>query len=339
MTALCGLAANFWQMLLARVGVGVGEAGTNPPSISMISDLYDDQDRARAMAVFTTGASVAIAIGFVVAGYFAENFGWRSVFFVAGIPGLIVAAVIYFTVPEPARARMASPAQGKAPSLIASIGIIWAQPSYRYIVFASALCLFITNGVLAWLPSFFIVTHGMQEGEIGALFGPILGICSSAGILVAGWLADRLGAADMRWKMWVVAIAMLMSIPFYATMLLAGSELAALAAFMVPAFLLAFFQPPLIAVTQSLCPVDMRSTSAALTLFIGNLIGLGLGPVAIGFATDLMTPALGDDALGRALLLAVGLVPFISALLWFGSRSLRNDLGRVDTLAGTAQEA
>ncbi|TXS95284.1 MFS transporter [Parahaliea maris] len=302
MTALCGLAQNFVQLALARIGVGIGEAGCSPPAHSMIADLYGQQRRATALAIYSLGVPFGVLLGFVIGGWVNELYGWRMAFLAAGIPGLVLAFVVRFTLPEPPRGLAENrPAEQASPTLSDTIGFLLRRPAFIHMVAGGALSAFVGYAVLGWIPSVFIRSHGMTTGEVGTWLGLILGIPGGLGIMLGGHLADSLGATDRRWSLWIVSVAQLVAMPFYIAVFLSGDANSALWFLVVPVALGNFYQATTFAQTQGLVPLRMRATAAAIMLFVLNVIGLGLGPTTVGLLSDVLGPRFGDDSLRYSL--------------------------------------
>jgi len=345
MTMLCGAAVNFLTLFLARVGVGVGEAGTTPASLSILSDLYEKQRRSTAMAIFSVGANIGLLIGFVVGGYVAVAYGWRHAFWIVGLPGLVVALVIALTLKEPPRGyadRLSADFQGRDNAageaarigFAAAITFLLSQKSYRRNVLGLSMMLFIGTGVIAWLPSFLSRSHGMQADEVGRTLGLVLGLAGPIGtIVLGGLLADRLSKRDLRWGGWLVGLGALLLVPAYLLVIYAPTGMLSVAAFFVPATLGVFYQGPTVAMTQAAAPVSMRATAGALMLLIGNFVGLGLGPLGIGILSDWLAPHFGADSLRYALLLAPA--GAIAGAAWYFSatRTLAEDIERAEDMA------
>jgi MFS family permease len=313
MTAICGTAKNFVTLFIARMGVGVGEAGTSPSSYSMISDLFEKDQRSTAMTIFFIGGNVGLLAGFVAGGYVAAQYGWREAFLVAGIPGLLLAPLLFLTLREPSRGlsdNLTHSNPSTKSSLTECIRFVWSQASYRHLIMGQGILLVVMNGVVAWLPSFLARSHGMAADSVGLQMGLVLGLGGPIGMLVVGRLADRYTRLDLRWGSWVVAIGCLVLIPGYILVLVAPSGTLAMAAFFIPALMGSFFAGPTAALSQGLTPPHMRTTSGALFLMITNLIGLGLGPLGFGLLSDALTDSLGKESLRYAL----GLAPLLA--LW-----------------------
>jgi MFS family permease len=313
MTVFCGLASNYAQLVLARIGVGIGEAGSSPQSHSMIADMYAPHERSRALGFYALGVYLGGMLGFLIGAPLAEAWGWRSVFFVAGLPGLIIAALIYFTINEPKRGladgrveEAARPKPTRAETMAAlkaAFRFIWVSRACRHVVIGLTLTSFVGYGGVMFAASFLKRTHGISGLEIGLVLGPIVGVLGGMGALAGGWLADRLAQRDQRWNAWVIAVAKAFAAPLVLGFYLSDDFTWALVFYLPATVLGAFYLGPSFAMVQSLAPLHMRSTVSAIMLFILNLIALGLGPLAVGALSDLLNPAYGTQSLRYALML------------------------------------
>ena len=221
MTVVCGFVTSFAQLALARIGVGVGEAGSSPPSHSMIADMFPPEKRASAMGVYSLGINLGILIGFLVGGWVSQWYGWRVAFFLVGAPGLIIALLVRFTLKEPSRgAADGLTEQGgmPAPAVGAVFRLLWSQKSFRHLSFATALAALGGYAGVNWLPAFLARSFQMSGGEIGTWLALIIGISGGAGTFLTGYLADRFGKRDVRWNLWVVAIILSVCFPFSVAM-------------------------------------------------------------------------------------------------------------------------
>ena len=307
MTALCGAASSFTQLLLLRIGVGVGEAGSNPPSHSIIADLYPKEERATAMAIFGTGINWGILIGFLVGGWVNEWYGWRTAFVVVGLPGIFLALLVRFTLKDPPRGY----ADGKGqelpkvtpPPFWSVAKFMFYNPVLRNIVAAGALIAFTGYASVIWIPIYLVRIHGMGTGEVGTYLALFIGVGGAIGIYLGGRLADLLAARHgEQWLPWIVAIVSLLGIPFLYFCFTAATQTGALWAYALPAALGTVYVAPGFALIQNQTPTEMRSVAAAINLFIVNIIGLGLGPFSIGFFSDMFSPEYGLDGLRYALM-------------------------------------
>lgn len=327
MTALSGLAQNFWHLLIARIGVGVGEAGCSPPAHSMLADYFPANKRSTALGIYSLGIPVGIMFGFFAGGWMNEFFGWRTAFFVVGIPGLLLAILVRFTVREPERGMSEGRSiVGDQPSVTETFKYLWQKQSFRHLAFGGALTAFVGYSVVSWVPAFLIRSHGMGTGEVGTWLGLILGIPGGIGIAMGGYLADRFGARDNRWFLWIVTVSLLVSLPFGIGVYLAPGPYLALLLLVLPVALGNVYQATTFAQTQGLVTLRMRSVAAAVLLFILNIIGLGLGPSVTGYLSEMLRPEFGQESLRWALLI-VGLVNVWAAYHYYvAGKHLQGDL-------------
>ncbi len=328
MTSISGLAQNFAQLLLARIGVGVGEAGGSPPSHSMISDIFPPQKRATAMGLYSSGVNIGILFGFLLGGWLNEFFGWRVAFVVVGLPGILLAIIVRFTITEPMRgqseARTASVTQ--AP-LTEVLYVLWTRHSFRYLSMGAALNAFAGYATANWTASFMIRSHGMTTGELGTWLALILGLGGAIGVIAGGYISDKLSKRDKRWYMWMPVLALVVGLPFTAAAFTVDGKYMALACLIIPGIIMNSYLGNVIAMSHGLVGLSMRATASAILFFIINIIGLGLGPWSVGLLSDLLTPSFGSAALGMALLYIVPAIMMMSALFFYAaSRNLQRDL-------------
>ncbi|SDS01506.1 Predicted arabinose efflux permease, MFS family [Halopseudomonas litoralis] len=332
MTAVCGLAQNFWQLAAARIGVGIGEAGSSPPSHSMLSDLYPKEQRSSAMALYSLGVYFGIMIGFIVGGFVADAWGWRAAFFVVGIPGLLIALLVRFTMIEPPRGfadGVPPPPRGKV-SVKAGMAVLWRVRTTRHVVTGVTLTALVGYGTIVWNPAFLMRSHGMSAGEVGMLLGPLMGIVGGLGVWIGGLLADKLTARNQSWNAWIVGLAKLMAIPFIIAFYTIENTTLALIAYMPAVFLGAFYLGPSFAMIQSLTPLRSRALASAVMLLILNLFGLGFGPQLIGLASDLMNSAYGADSLRYALIAASLINIWACFHYYLAGKTIKYDTAHID---------
>ena len=328
-TALCGLAANFFHLLLARIGVAVGEAGASPASHSMISDMFPTDRRATALGIYALGIPIGTMLGNLSGGWINEAFDWRSAFFVVGLPGVLLAVIVRFTLREPPRgaAEGIQVTSEEAPPIKEVFKYLWARRSFRLISLGAGLHAFVGYGVGYWIPAMFGRSHGFTTGEMGvALF--YLGFASIAGTFLGGYLGDRASSRDVRWYVWLPGLATIVSVPFSAYVYLSDSPVIALWVLSIPYFLGAYYLAPTFSLAQGMVGLRMRALASSIILFIANIIGLGLGPQFTGIASDILfvTTDLGQDSLRWALVLSL-IFNVISAVLYLGAgRTLQADL-------------
>ena len=328
MTALCGLAQNYLQLVLARIGVGVGEAGCSPPAHSMISDYFSENQRATALSIYSMGIYIGILFGFSLGGWLDANYGWRIAFLALGLPGVAFAIFFFFTVKEPVRNVTTDPS--KSLSFWQVTKFLLAKRAFIYLAFAAGLHSFGTYALGNWLPSFLERLHGMSKQDIGLYAGLILGVAGASGTLLGGYLADKLGKKDKKWYVKVSAFGAIVAIPFLLLYYFHSSTVVALAALFIAYTSVSVFLGPSIAITHSLVPANMRAFASAVLFLVLNLIGLGLGPLFVGAISDWLAPYYGVESL-RIALASTLLVSLIAITLFFLSgKSLENDLNRVN---------
>ena len=332
MTALSGLALNFWHLAAARIGVGIGEAGCSPPAHSMLADLYPAKERATALGIYSLGIPFGVMFGLFAGGAIADAFGWRMAFFIVGIPGLVLSAIVFTTVKEPPRGHadghVAAAGGVDHPTILEVFRFLLRRRSFVHMAAGGGLTAFVGYGTVTWAPTFFLRSHGMTLTEAGFWLGLVLGLPGGLGIVLGGWLSDRFGARDTRWYLWLVAVALAVLVPIGAAAYLVQSWWMALLLLSIPVMLGNFYQGTTFAQTQSLAPVRMRAVAAAILLFILNFVGFVFGPPAVGMLSDLLTPTFGADAL-RYSLFAWGILNLWAAYhYWLAGRMLPADLGR-----------
>lgn len=328
MTAISGAVQNYTQLLLARIGVGIGEAGGSPPSHSIISDIFPAEKRASALGFYSTGVNIGILFGFLLGGWINEYFGWRVAFVVVGLPGILLAIIVRFTLAEPIRGmsekKVVDPDNT---SFLGVLALLWSRRSFRHMALAGALNAFVGYGTASWSASFIIRSYGMNTGELGTWLAMISGVCGAIGVFCGGLIADKLGPRDKRWYMWVPTIAGLISIPFITMTYLVNGPYWALMMSVIPGLLSNVYLGNTIAMTHGLVGLRMRALASAVLFLILNLIGLGMGPLLIGMLSDYLQPTLGEHSLRQAMLYLLPAVMTWSTLHFFlASRSLREDL-------------
>jgi predicted MFS family arabinose efflux permease len=328
MTALSGLVQNYAQLVLARIGVGIGEAGGSPPSHSIISDIFPPNRRATALGFYSTGVSFGILFGFLFGGWLNEFFGWRVAFMVVGIPGVFLAGILMLTLREPTRGMIEQrTASTEAVPLGTVIKTLWDSRTFRHLSLAASLNAFSGYGTASWTASFMIRSHDMSTGELGTWLAIIIGLCGAIGVFFGGMAADRLSPRDQRWYMWLPAIVGFIAVPFMVAVYLADSPYLALTMMLIPGLLHQVYLGNTLATTHNLVGLKMRATSSAILFFIINMIGLGCGPFLIGFLSDQLSASHGVDSLRLAMLYLLPAVMFWSAChFYFASRHLRQDL-------------
>lgn len=300
MTALTGAVRSFPELFLARMAVGVGEAGCVPSSHSMIGDLFPPERRAFAIGVFQSGGLLGLSVGLAVAGLAAERFGWRAALVGIGLAGLPLAALVALTLREPARHT----ATAEAEPIQAALRALMARRPLLHVIAGLSLGAFATYGMAQWLPAFFIRSHGASLAQVGIYGALIGGIAGVLGTVAAGLAMVRLRPRDQRWELWLPAGTYVLALPLYAASFAVGELKAALGLQFAAVFLAAGGGSVAISAIQTFAEPNRRATAVAVMMFLSSLIGLGLGPASVGIASDALASTSGADSLRHALILS-----------------------------------
>jgi MFS family permease len=329
MTALCGMAQNFVQLLLARIGVGVGEAGCTPAAHSLIADLAPPEKRASAISFYSLGIPIGSLLGMLIGGLVADAYGWRAAFLVAGLPGIALALVVFLVLRDPRMLAQMQAAQPKpAISTAEAFKEILASRAFIMLAIGGAMAAFLSYGKATWTTIFFQRTHELSPGEVGFWFGIGGGIAGIIGTWAGGWFADKYGKENRRHVLTAPAVGMLIAIPIAISAYWVENWWYALILIMTPTFLNSMYVGPAYSCAQGLVPLRARAMASAVLLFAQNLIGLGLGPLFFGILSDGIKPIAGDDSVrwvlyGAALL---GVIP--SFFFWRASLHLNRELDK-----------
>src|SRR6516165_6819119 len=331
MTALCGLAHNTVQLILARFGVGIGEAGGTPPSTSILADKFPPARRPMALTIYALGTCLGAWLGSSVAGTAAERSGWRAAFLVLGIPGVVLALVVWLTVREPRRGQLDADAAPAARSTFpAALRFIATQRSALHLLIGGSVATFWSWGLMWWTPAFLQRSHHLSVGQAGQLLGPMHLIAGTASTLLAAWLMARRDASDPRYVTrllgWVTALATVPSLLLYWVVSERAAEL--LLWVFVPAVY--FYIGPILGLLQNVVPAHMRATTCAILLFLANVANLLLAPQLIGWLSDWFAASFGAGAesLRWALLLLAPTGFWAAWHLWTSGRTVREDAAR-----------
>jgi MFS family permease len=332
MTAICGFTQSFSQLALARLGVGIGEAGCSPPAHSIVSDMFVREERATALAIYGMGIPFGTFGGLLIGGVLGQWLGWRSTLLVIGIPGLILALILRTTALEPQRgsadAHLASQIADK-PTLLETGRYLWARPTFRHMLVGGSIITAISTNMIIWTPAFLARSFGMSLGNIGILLGAAAGIPGAIGMYAGGYLSDRLGKYDSRWRLWVAALSLLILCPCCFAAYLAPTPTLSLLLMTLPFCLNTIYAATTFAQTQSIAGIRMRSTAAAILLCVLAFLGYGGGPQIVGLMSDLLAPYAGVQSLRWSLAL------FSLTALWgawhfyMAGRHLERDLAAV----------
>ncbi len=332
MTALSGMAANIVQLTLARIGVGIGEAGCSPPAHSMISDYFPPSQRSTAMGIYSLGISVGIMLAYIGGGWVAENIGWRQAFFIVGIPGVVLAFVVRFTIKEPVRGASENRVDTADSSRILQVGkFLLRRKSFIHLALGSGMASFGGYSVASFFPSFLNRSHGLSLSEAGLYLGLIIGIAGGIGFAGGGYVADKLGTTERRRALNGVALALLLGWAVSFPVMLTGSVVWCLLLSIIPTIFSNFYLATTIAQTQSLVGLRMRAVASAYLFLVLNAIGLGLGPLTTGILSDQLGPLFGDDSLRYSLLIVGAIVgPWAATHYYLAGRHIDSDLSRAN---------
>ena len=331
MTALCGAAQNFFQLFIARFGVGVGEAGGSPPSHSIVSDIFPVEQRATALSIYSLGVYGGILVGTVGGAYLVQYFDWRTAFVVVGLPGILLAIIVRLVVKEPPRGMAEARKDVAPPGFFRVMGFLWERRSFRHLSFACALHAFVTYGMGNFMPLFLGRVHEMPILDIGWYYGMIAGVGGLAGTFFGGWVSDRMNnrSGDKSWYVWIPFISTVLAIPFaLIVFLVMPNGYAAIYFYFIPVFCGGWYLAPCITATHHLVGIRMRAMGSAILLFMLNLIGLGLGPMMTGFVSDFLTPAFGADGLRYAMSITVMVNVWCALHYYWSAKTINEDYER-----------
>lgn len=332
--ALCGAAMSFVQLALIRVGVAVGEAGCIPPGHSLIADTFNRAQRPRAVAIYMLGGPVSMVIGYFLAGWLNQFYGWRTTFILLGLPGVLLAALARFTLREPRLERssaLMTPCAAE-PSLKEVCAVLWRNTTFRHLLLCFSVVYFFGYGIFQWQPAFFVRTYGLETGTLGTWFAGILGLGGILGTYWGGELAARRAANNECLQLRAMAVAYaafgVLSIFIY----FSPNQYCAFAFLALATIGGATANGPLFATIQSLVPQHMRATSIALIYLFANLIGMGLGPLAAGALSDALRPYFGEQSLRYSLLILTPGYGWAAWHLWRARRTVTRDLAAAASL-------
>lgn len=322
MTALSGLSTGFIGLLLFRIGVGIGEAGVNPASHSIIADYFPPQRRGLAMATLVLGGSLGMMLGFVGGGVIAEAYSWRVALAAVGLPGLLLAYLMAKSFREPTRGTFDTEPPKPPPPILTTAATMWANPAMRHLIAGSVVAAMMAYGFTQWLPTFFFRTHDLSQTQTGLLMASIFGILGTIGTLAAGRWFDRLSVRGFQHGMRMLTCVPFVILPFFVMGLMTDNLVTAILWLIIPAFSGSYAMGPTFAMVQTLSPVHARAVSSAVLLLCLNLIGLGIGPLLVGVLSDVLSTRYGDDAL-RVALVYFALVGLWGSLhFWLCGRAL-----------------
>jgi MFS family permease len=329
LTAVCGMVQSYGQLVVARMGVAVGEAGGIAPSYSLIADYFPRHRRARALAFFSLGIPIGSALGIIFGGWLAAHLSWRSAFVIVGLLGLPAALLIKLFIKEPVRGGLdpapIAAATAEAPSVGVVARTMAGNPSFWLLSFGAASGSILGYGLIFWLPSFFNRSFGLPLDQVGWFYGSIVLVGGVLGTWLGGLIGDRLGPDRPGAYALIPATCFLLAAPAFALGLFAPNLIIAWLLFTFGQMLALAWLGPVITAVQHIVPPTMRATTSASFLFVNNLIGIAFGIFFLGYMSDQMKAAHGDDALQYSILYGLGFY-LLSSLIYFGaSARLKRD--------------
>ena len=288
MTALCGSATAFWQLAIFRMGVGVGEGGCSPAAHSLLSDHYQPKKRATALGAYSAGVPFGIMLGAIVGGWIADHFSWRMAFIVLGLPGLVLALLARFTLKEPARGHSdAQLASADTPSFWTVCRKLASNPTVVLLVLGMVCANFGGSSMASFTQTYLVRAFHLSMGRVGLLYGVVVGTAGVFGMIMGGVIADHAGKKDIRWYAWAPALGCAVAFPMYVLAFSQTSAIPAVGFIFVAYLMMSFYFAPTFAVVQNLVEPRMRASASALLFLAINTMGQGVGPVFMGFISDL----------------------------------------------------
>lgn len=335
-TGISGLATSFLALAIARIGVAFGEAGGVAPSLSVLGDYFSPRRRVFAIALFTCASPIGILAGVMIGGLVADAYGWRAVFIGAAIVGLLLAPLLLKFAPEPPRGNfepLPDPS-AKPPSFGATLLLFVRRPTLVWMAISCGLFAMIANGLITWVPALLMRGYGASVRDVALYYGPVVGISLAIGLFSSGATISWFARRSLRAYTLIPAAAMLLCAPLFAGALSAGSWQMVLVWMALPLALINFVVPPALTLVQNLAPANVRSTASAILMLVLNLVGIGLGPLAIGVVSDILTPTMETDGLRYAMMITMVPISVLTSVsLLVATRYIVRDHERV--AAGT----
>ncbi|MGF6597699.1 putative MFS family arabinose efflux permease [Paraburkholderia sp. GAS448] len=289
MTALCGTAGSYWQLLLYRLGVGIGEAGSTPTAHSLISDEFGPRRRASALAIYAFGPPIGVLAGALGGGWIVQHMGWRPAFFVVGLPGLIFGLLAWVTLREPKRGAAeegGALTAATVPSLREVLRVLMKSRAFVQMLLGTVIGAFAQYGINLFIPVYLTRVYGLGYAQAGLIFGLVIGVGGIVGNAVGGVSADWASARDRRWYAWVPALGTAIGFPLIVIAFTLNQWPVAVALLFVATIALSMWNGPTFAIVHSIVEPRMRATASAFVFLLMNLVGQGLGPTMIGFLSD-----------------------------------------------------
>jgi MFS family permease len=327
-TAIAGLAQNFIQLALTRVVVGIGEAGGSPASLSMMGEYYTPENRSRGMNLFMLGAAVGGSLGLGLVGVIADYYGWRVAMFSMGVPGVLLAIVLLTTLREPPRGRFQVNSEQFDTDIVwyQAIAQVLSRRTMLHLLVAYGISAFGGAGISAWLGAFFMRSHDMSLSEVGGLLGILAGLASFIGVMIGVVFGPKAVQRDRRWEAWWPGAVYLAIVPTWIVTLYL-SNLYLVATLLAVAVVLSSSCVGFVLTSiQSVLPAHLRGMGTAALMFASNLVGTGAGPLLVGYLSDALTPAFGEEGLRWAMMISVTIIGWGAIHFFIAAKHLRNEL-------------
>lgn len=303
-TTMCGFAGSFAQLALARAAVGLGECAVTPLAMSVLSDSYRPTKRPMAIAIFYTGGMVGVFASFMLGSHVGEIWGWQWAFFIAGPPGLLLALMILLFGREPAREAVVA-AEPVGRSVARAFRQFVDNRPLAWLIVGGSMASYASVGMMQWLPLYFIRSHGMSLGDIGLIFGPVMACGMAGGMLLGGWLGNRMVSVSVPRLIWFSASLVLVTVPLYLVVLVSPSFVPALAVTFFATALAVMWSPGYSSAMQTICDPSLRGMTAAVAGFGAAIVGGALCTLVVGALSDALATAAGAESLRYALIVSM----------------------------------
>jgi MFS family permease len=330
MTAIVGTSRTFLHLFLARVGVGVGEAGGLPAAQSLLYDYVPVERRSLAYAVHSFGLYAGMMVGMALAGVLGESVGWRWTFVALGVPGLALALIVRTTLREPNRAVFGAPPVQGATSFGETLVFLWNCNTYRWLVSFLTLNGFVVYGLNQWWPSLYVRSFGLAVADAGLYLGIAIGAGSGLGLLLGSALTQRMSRYHSALPLMSAALLFVCSVPLALASLFVPSARLSLWLVFAGFFMWCIPGGAIVSALYSVVRPGMRATAGSVSTLFNSVLGFGLGPYCVGSLSDMLAPVLGGESLRYALLLPVAVLPANALVLYAASRTLPADLRAVE---------
>jgi len=334
MTVLSGRAIDFTTMLLARAGVGIGEAGGLPATHALVADYFSPASRGRALSVIGICGGLGISLALAGGGLINDWRGWRIAFYLGGLPGLLLSGLVLFTVRERESMNPLVTARQPAIKLQTVFVTLWRRRSYVHLCIGLGIAAIGAYGQFAWTPAFLMRSYHLSAGLAGSYYSAAVGPATMIAVFIGGALNDWLVKRDRRWPFWLLAFCFAVNVPASLILFLVHNFALAMTMTLLTTVVGSLWVAPSYAIVQNLAGPQMRAIAAAIYMMIVNIVGLGLGPYVTGLLSDALTPKWGDSALAVSLCwvtmtCAVGVVSFL-----FATRTVAADMDEALTMPG-----